>query len=586
MNTRKILLAAAILLFYTIGVFAQDLRIVSDEKGNIGFASPEGEIVVKCKYTAALPFESGYARICQGNKWGIIDSTGREVLPLKFDEISAFEGEVTRVKSGDKYGLFGKNGAWVLPLSYSHISRFNVYGLAWFAKGQVKSDGKKTKIFNGDVGVVSKDGVIRVEPKYDGLAEFSPRPNDWMGYTTRAKILSYALGDTLRTDGTYYAYDTNCDGPLIMPGLIDGSTGKVLVKTGIYNKICRPIGGMMRFYRKPSKEGVVFGYHNLTTGNDIICPVLDKSGGREITHGDFVGDIALVVTGQEKTDKGGWQATEYVAIDRNGDPVRKNISRAEFCWRSDARSGYWALFERMPDGGEICEVTDEQGRGIFAERNYTDVKFPSFEGGVEELFCLKKEGRWGLVTREEQVLIPFEWDDICPPRHGMVSVCKEKRWGLLQTDGEVWVPVQYEAIASPGEETPSNVFVQTGDGAWRNLKVGESEPYSNLYREAGDFLDGFAWVCPVDFKAGETFLNKVQKVEDMDNVLGVIINGQDEEVVPFPVARKFSPLFFKVLSEQGGRLSRQQTRRMILSLTGHVRSSKMDSIVPSEEWDY
>jgi len=584
----KFLHLFALLLFLggSVGISAQDLRIVSDSKGRIGFSDADGNIVIKCIYTAALPFEDGLARVCKKDQWGMIDSLGNPVLPVKYDEIYPFERGVAKVRIKDNYGLIDGKGQWVLPPDYTHISPFNAYDLAWFATGKLKSDGKKLKLFGGKVGIVSRKDGVKVGTGYDGLAEFSLRPNDWMGYTTGAKILSYGLLDTLRTDCTFLAYDKDSNGTLISPGLIDGTTGQVIVKAGTYHKICRPVGGMMRFYARPGKNGTVFGYYNLTSGKEIRCTVPDYSGGREITHSDFVGDIALVISGQEKTADGKWSATGYTAIDKEGKTVNANIIRAKFGFGKAAKTGYWAFFKKT-DGLQTCELTDENGSSFFLNTDYTDIIFPvADKEEADDLFCVQKGSQWGVITKDGRIVVPFEWDKLLAPHHGVIYACKDNKWGLLLTDGSELIPSLYNEIAPGADRNSTNIFVQTDDKNWQNLIVGEAKPFPRRYQAIENFKDGFAWVQPVNFPPQDTFFNKIQRGLDNDSAMGYIVDTNDAIVSPLPVARKYAAAFRKALIEGNGVLSLQEARRLLLFLTIPYRTVKLSNAITEDEWDY
>ncbi len=583
----KFLRLFAILLFLgrSVGISAQDLRIVSDSKGRIGFSDADGNIVIKCIYTAALPFEDGLARVCKKDQWGMIDSLGNPVLPVKYDEIYPFERGVAKVRIKDNYGLIDGKGQWVLPPDYTHISPFNAYDLAWVATGKLKSDGKKLKLFGGKVGIVSRKDGVKVGTGYDGLAEFSLRPNDWMGYTTGAKILSYGLLDTLRTDCTFLAYDKDSNGTLISPGLIDGTTGQVIVKAGTYHKICRPVGGMMRFYARPGKNGTVFGYYNLTSGKEIRCTVPDYSGGREITHSDFVGDIALVISGQEKTADGKWSATGYSVINKNGETVRDDIVQTQFGAGKTPGTGYWAFFKKTANGALTCDLCDENGHPLFINSDFSDIIFSNAEE-EETLFCVQKDGYWGGIAQDGHIVIPFEWDQLLSPRHGVIYARKATSWGLLLTDGSEWIAPLYHEIAPDADRETDNVFVRTDSESWQNLKVGEAKPFPRRYQAIENFKDGFAWVQPVNFPPQDTFFNKIQRGLDNDSAMGYIVDTNDAIVSPLPVARKYAAAFRKALIEGNGVLSLQEARRLLLFLTIPYRTVKLSNAITEDEWDY
>ena len=69
-------------------ISAQDLRIMVDKKGKVGFTSQEGVEIIKCQYESAQPFKDGVAIVSKSGKLGIIDTQGNVLLPLKYSEIS------------------------------------------------------------------------------------------------------------------------------------------------------------------------------------------------------------------------------------------------------------------------------------------------------------------------------------------------------------------------------------------------------------------------------------------------------------------------------------------------------------------
>ena len=153
---------------------AQELKILVNKKGKIGYADLNGNEVIKCQYESAQPFNNGIAIVTKSGKSGIIDATGKVLLPLKYTQILTWNNELYIIKDGKKMGLADHQGKVVLPANYSHISRPNCYGKALVAVGgKATANEKKTYMANAKYGIIDTRGNILVTPKYKGLYEFS-----------------------------------------------------------------------------------------------------------------------------------------------------------------------------------------------------------------------------------------------------------------------------------------------------------------------------------------------------------------------------------------------------------------------------
>ena len=121
--------------FLAVSVQAQDLKISLNKKGKVGFVDSQGNVVVKCIYDSATPFEKGISIVTKSGKSGIIDASGKVLLPLKYTQIYPWANGLYLVKNGKKMGLAKSNGQIALDVKYSHISKINCYGKALVALG-------------------------------------------------------------------------------------------------------------------------------------------------------------------------------------------------------------------------------------------------------------------------------------------------------------------------------------------------------------------------------------------------------------------------------------------------------------------
>ncbi len=72
-------------------------------------------------YDDAMQFSEGLAVVIKNNKFGYIDTSGKEVIPLKFDEAHSFYKGYAVVRLGDDWGVIDRNGNYVVNPSYQLI---------------------------------------------------------------------------------------------------------------------------------------------------------------------------------------------------------------------------------------------------------------------------------------------------------------------------------------------------------------------------------------------------------------------------------------------------------------------------------
>ena len=118
-------------------------RIVKD--GKIGFADLRGNIIIEPQFSAALPFQNGFAAFCtqgmeiadgehkiwSGGKWGFIDSLGTIKIPAIYDKIiSQFERRNCVVEYSGSAIQINKKGEVVKMESSQHNPWINLLGSA------------------------------------------------------------------------------------------------------------------------------------------------------------------------------------------------------------------------------------------------------------------------------------------------------------------------------------------------------------------------------------------------------------------------------------------------------------------------
>lgn len=93
--------------------------------------SPDERFIATLEYDEIGEFSMGLAFVRMSDKYGYINTEGREVVPLKFAEAQGFsKNGLAVVKEGWKYGFIDKSGSFVIPASFENAFPFDDNGLA------------------------------------------------------------------------------------------------------------------------------------------------------------------------------------------------------------------------------------------------------------------------------------------------------------------------------------------------------------------------------------------------------------------------------------------------------------------------
>lgn len=124
--------------FNQINLFNENLAPATINGLDWGYINQKGETIIPFKYTKAKSFKNGYAVVCNDDKCGIIDKTGRIVIDIKYEQVN---DELTMgmfaVKQNGKFGFIDTNGKTVIPFKYWSINAYKLFneGLAAVATG-------------------------------------------------------------------------------------------------------------------------------------------------------------------------------------------------------------------------------------------------------------------------------------------------------------------------------------------------------------------------------------------------------------------------------------------------------------------
>ncbi len=567
---------------FSLGVQAQELTILVDKKGKVGYADSNGNEVIKCMYESAMPFSDGVAIVTKSGKSGIIDKTGKVLLPLKYNSITSWNKSLYLLKAGKKVGLADRRGNIVQECKYSHISKPNYYGKAIIALGgKATSNDKKTYMYNAKYGIIDASGNIVIAPTYKGLYEFSYDGNGVYPYyeNKRLEYSYWYTSDTLKTDCSYLGFNKNGLN-IYGSGIIDGN-GNVLMKNGLYDFVMLPKNNMVRYYIAKRKE-TRCGYHNLNTDKGFQVATFNKPIA-EMTywsHGDFVGDIAPV------------NGTEWSFVDKEGKQLRTgyesvNHSVQTKLWAGKTKSGKWDIF-------------DENNNNISTLSGFEDFRFPRKDGD-KELFSVKKEGKYGGVNRSGEVIIPFEYELILGNTYDCIGIKNNGKWGFVTPENKIIVPMEYSELVLPNERNCNHFWVMKSDSLYYHFNANTQTLSDIGYKVAGNFKNGVAHVAPVDMKLDDTQVIRSQiykpntsqatiaaaEIEKSRDGFGYIINTNDEVIMDRPVSTFYIDAVMEEVKKRGNRvLTQTEKKNILLDVTRENRTYDLKSTLSEDEWNY
>jgi hypothetical protein len=121
--------------YMTVWEVRNDLIMVHTHEDKRGFYDLAGKVVVPAVYDQASLYDDGYIHVINWQDtpvWehGIFDRTGKAIVPVgKYSSISWFSEGLAEVMLDDKWGYIDTTGKEVLPLKYEWAARF-VGGMA------------------------------------------------------------------------------------------------------------------------------------------------------------------------------------------------------------------------------------------------------------------------------------------------------------------------------------------------------------------------------------------------------------------------------------------------------------------------
>jgi hypothetical protein len=140
------------------------------ENGKTGFRDLDGNIVIKPIYDNAEMFSEGLSTVQIGNKYGLIDETGRYVLPLRdMEYLGTVHSGLASFRAIDKYGFIDTSGQEKIKPQFEWVDEFSE-GLCVVRNdkskhGYIDTTGKLAIGYQFDYACKFENGKAKVEEK-------------------------------------------------------------------------------------------------------------------------------------------------------------------------------------------------------------------------------------------------------------------------------------------------------------------------------------------------------------------------------------------------------------------------------------
>lgn len=362
----------------------------------------------------------------RNTKFGFIDTTGKLIIPIQFSNATNFEQGRSLVKQNDKQFFIDKSGKKILSLDDYLLTFPFSENLAMV----IKSIDNQQKF-----GFINSTGKVAIPPKFDvahefsdGLALVKQDKQQFFIDKTGKKVIDLSpypqvqsFSNGLAKVGTSW----DCDNKY---GFID-TTGKLVIPTQFTS--AEDFSDGLALVEKDEKQFFID-----TTGKQAI----DLS--QYYLAEPFKNGMAKVAKKEEN------QPPEYGFIDTTG----KIVIPIEYAEISDFINNTAFASTRDSYGNRRAGMINRQNQVILPFDYSSIIAFASNYGlilaikGCDNYETTSfndedsKKCRYGVVNEQNNVIIPFEYQQINPFKDGVAIAKKNDLFGKIDKQGKVIVP--------------------------------------------------------------------------------------------------------------------------------------------------
>ena len=344
-----------------------------------------------------LWYEENVLRVRKDGKYGLINLDGKEILKCEYDDIQALEGikNALIIKKDNKVGIADTEGTIKVKPEYKEITNLgNDYQAGYIT---INEEDK--------YGIVNNSNETILENKYENIEKVYGN-NMYVVQEEKQKLVNQN-GEVILEDGFNEIKEIMQDGESII-FISDGnygimSTSGDIIMEPAYEDLKEAASGIL-IAQKDGKYGVI----DLEQNEKIPF---------QYTNISYVKQANIYIAENE-------DLTSSI-LDNNFEVKLTGILTT-----IDTEKGYMEL--RMDDGYKYYNFR-------FEEKKDTEILTSN------TLFLRKKDGKYGYVDKNEQVVVDYIYDDATKQNQcGYAGVKKDGKWGSIGSNGNVIIEPTYD----------------------------------------------------------------------------------------------------------------------------------------------
>lgn len=377
---------------------SDDWVIVKFGIGEMGYATPDDEVMLKGDYSFLRPFSEKHASArISGSKMGIIDEKGNEVIPFEYNYTSSVGSGLFAVKteSKDKVGYMNLEGNYVVEPKYDMGFAFKGKR-ARVAVGNYQSFMDFKYMETCKYGFIDEKGNEVIAAEYDWAGDFGD------GIAPVAK------------NGRYFFIDQ--DG-----NKVDDKTYSNL--SGFRGELCWVGKGRKGGFINRDNEVVIpFEYDNYMYFFDRGSRFASMSIESDIGEMNFVADDGVLFLSKGENKWG------IVDLENNV------LTPFEYSSLDVPQEGYMEFEKRGKSGfasydkGVLTEIVPAKFSNIFY--------YPGHDHVVVSVGSYPNEKK-GLYSIKGEELVPAKHDDVESIGNGIYGIKKGDKWALLNGEEQI-----------------------------------------------------------------------------------------------------------------------------------------------------
>lgn len=477
--------------------------VIVKAKRQLGLLDWLGNPILSVQYNEIQPYGRNQFRVNKQGKWGIVTTGDQALIALDYDYIAPLRTNVCVVKKGALFGIVNEAGEEVIAPEFEKIELENNKAKAYKngslkllnfnKKGDLVNDDEFSKHFTFTIASKkSKNSSLGYNPLDENnllLSHFewfySPQLDRWglrkldgsiqieptFDYIQVERELGFTLVGIEKT-GTFDFENTTYRFEMVF-GLVKNDVGLLVTEVDFWDVSLEDFEAGLPTARcifSNGRHGLVNNIGKVLRKDFAYIGEFNEGVARVSINGKLSGDL-----------KPG-----------------HNLGKLEKYLNHIMSMNYMVDYtsydrEFRNDAQLVCEncawgYMDTLGQ-IIVSPDYSFAK--PFTNDVGMVEC---EGKWGLVNRNSEILIPCRYDDIDfleNTDNQIIKVfVKEHKYGLIDTLGQLTVRAVYDEVGSFAE---GRLAVQSKN-MWGFVDANGMEAVLPRFNVVNDFSEGLAAV--------------------------------------------------------------------------------------------